>query len=158
MMAIAAEETARAGLFRYEISNYARPGRECRHNLIYWHNGDYLGLGAGAVSCLAGRRCTAVRDIEEYCRLVESGLEPWVEVEELAPEARFRETVVMGLRLTGGISLTELERRFGLRAEEYYGETLHRLIRQGLLLLAGDNLLLTARGLLLANQVMAELV
>lgn len=158
MMAIAAEETARAGLFRYEISNYARPGRECRHNLIYWHNGDYLGLGAGAVSCLAGRRCTAVRDIEEYCRLVESGREPWVEVEELAPEARFRETVVMGLRLTGGISPAELEERFGLNVLDYYGLTLRRLEKLDLVAIGGDTLRLTARGLALANQVMAHLV
>jgi oxygen-independent coproporphyrinogen-3 oxidase len=158
MMASTAEETARAGFGRYEISNYARPGRECRHNLNYWHNGFYLGLGAGAVSCLAGRRFAAVQDIEQYCLLVESGLEPRAEVEELSLEARFRETVVMGLRLTGGVSLAALERRFGLRALDYYGPALRRLSEQGLVAIAGDNLRLTASGLALANQVMAELV
>ena len=158
MMASTAEETAGAGFARYEISNYARPGRACRHNLNYWHNGFYLGLGAGAVSCLAGRRSAAVQDIEQYCRLIEAGREPWVEVEELDLEARFRETVVMGLRLTGGVSLAALERRFGLRALDYYGPTLRRLSEQGLVAIAGDNLRLTASGLALANQVMAELV
>ena len=158
MMDISTEETALAGLQRYEISNYAWPGRKCRHNLNYWHNGSYLGLGAGAVSCLAGRRYGAVEDVVRYCSLVESGREPWTGVEELAPEARFRETVVMGLRLTAGISLTSLEQRFGLRAEEYYGDVLHRLVRQGMLDLAGDTLRLTARGMALANQVMAHLV
>jgi oxygen-independent coproporphyrinogen-3 oxidase len=158
MMAVTAEETAAAGFQRYEISNYARPGRECCHNLNYWHNGDYLGLGAGAVACLGGKRTAAVRDIEEYCRLIEAGAAPWTEVEELDREASFRETVVMGLRLTAGISLRELERRFCLRAEEYYGLTLHRLVEQGLLSIAGDRLRLTAIGLALANQVMAELV
>jgi oxygen-independent coproporphyrinogen-3 oxidase len=158
MMAITAEETARAGFLRYEISNYARPGRECRHNLNYWHNGDYLGFGAGAVSCFCGRRCAAVQDIEQYCRLIESGKEPWTEVEKLDPEARFRETMVMGLRLTAGVSLAGLEGRFSLRADEYYGETLQRLIRQGLVVLARDTIRLTATGLDLANQVMAELV
>ena len=158
MMAITGEETARAGLIRYEISNYARPGRECRHNLNYWHNGDYLGFGAGAVACLAGRRSAAVQDIARYCQLIESGQEPWAEVEELDAEARFRETVVMGLRLTAGISLAEMARRFGLHVVDYYGATLRRLTTQGLLTLTGDNLRLTPTGLALANQVMAPLV
>lgn len=158
MMAVTAEETAQAGLCRYEISNYARPGRECQHNLNYWHNGDYLGFGAGAVSCLDGRRCAAVADIDQYCRLIEGGEEPWAEVEELDGEARFRETVVMGLRLTAGISLAALERRFGLNAETYYGSILRRLAAQGLVTIAGDTLRLTVTGLALANQVMAELV
>ncbi|MHB1351035.1 MAG: radical SAM family heme chaperone HemW [Desulfobulbaceae bacterium] len=158
MMAITAEETAGAGFVRYEISNYARPGRQCRHNLNYWHNGDYFGLGAGAVACLAGLRCAAVRDIEQYCLLIESGQEPWAEAEELDPEASLRETVVMGLRLTAGISLTELEARFNLNVLQYYGSTLRRLAEQGLLVQANGNLRLTARGLNLANQVMAELV
>lgn len=158
MMVITAEETARAGFARYEISNYARPGRECRHNLNYWHNGSYLGLGAGAVSCLDGRRLAAVQDIEQYCRSIESGQEPWSEVEELNPEARFRETVIMGLRLTAGISLADLERRFGVNALNYYGPTLRRLAEQDLVAIDGDNLRLTARGLPLANQVMALLV
>ena len=158
MMASTAETTTRAGLHRYEISNYARPGRECRHNLNYWHNGDYLGLGAGAVSCLDGRRYAAVEDIARYCHLVEARQEPWAGVEELALEARFRETVIMGLRLTTGVSLTALERRFGLRAVDYYGPILRRLAEQGLVASTGDTLRLTATGLALANQVMAELV
>ena len=158
MMAVTAEETAGTGFERYEISNYARQGRECRHNLNYWHNGSYLGLGAGAVSCRDGRRSAAVQDIDQYCRLNESGQEPWSEVEELNPEARFRETVIMGLRLTAGISQAELERRFGMRAEEYYWPTLTRLVAQGLLIITGGNLRLTPTGLALANQVLAELV
>jgi oxygen-independent coproporphyrinogen-3 oxidase len=89
---------------------------------------------------------------------VESGLEPWVEVEELAPEARFRETVVMGLRLTGGISPVELEERFGLNVLDYYGLTLRRLEKLDLVAIGGDTLRLTARGLALANQVMVHLV
>lgn len=158
MMAITAEETARAGFARYEISNYARPGRECRHNLNYWHNGDYLGLGAGAVACLAGRRSAAVQDVEQYCLSIESGQEPWIGVEELDQEARFRETVVMGLRLIAGISLTELEARFGLNPVDYYGQVLQGLAAQNLLEITGTHLRLTASGLALANQVMAELV
>jgi len=158
MMALTVEMTAAAGFRRYEISNYALPGRECRHNINYWRNGSYIGLGAGAVSCLAGRRYRTVEDIDTFCRLIESGHAPWADVEELDREARFRETVVMGLRLTAGIPFAALEKRFGLNPAAYYGKTLSRMERQGLVTIADDRLRLTASGLNLANQVMAELV
>lgn len=158
MMAATDEETGRAGMRRYEISNYARPGRECRHNINYWRNGVYVGLGAGAVSHIEGRRCAAVRDVEEYCRRVEAGLEPWDEVEELDPEARFRETVIMGLRMTAGVSVGGLERRFGLNPASYYGPTLRHLAEQELIIVEEGFLRLTALGLRVANRVMADLV
>ena len=150
--------TAQAGLVRYEISNFARPGYECRHNLNYWHNRSWLALGAGAVSSVGGGRRQRVTDPEEYCRLVEDGKSPVVDEEVLAQEARFRETVVMGLRLIQGVDLIALRRRFGIEAREYYGKTLTRLCDQGLLRLEGDQLRLSACGLLFANQVMAELI
>ncbi|MCI5127583.1 MAG: coproporphyrinogen III oxidase, partial [Candidatus Electrothrix sp. AUS3] len=78
--------------------------------------------------------------------------------EKLDQEAAFRETVIMGLRMTAGVSLTELTERFGINTEAYYSETLHRLIRQGMLHIVQDRLQLTAQGFLLANTVMAELV
>lgn len=158
MMAATAEETAHAGLRRYEISNYARPGRECRHNINYWRNGSYIGLGAGAVSCVAGRRYAAVRDVDLFCRRIETGREPWAEVEELDHAARFRETVIMGLRMTAGISMARLRKDFGLYVSDYYGATLRRLVELDLVDVHGDIVRLTDRGLTLANRVMAELV
>jgi oxygen-independent coproporphyrinogen-3 oxidase len=158
MLELTLGETAGRGLRRYEISNYARPGFECRHNVNYWRNGSYIGLGAGAVSSIGGRRCTAVADIEAYCRRTEAGESVIAEMEELGREARFRETVVMGLRMTGGISVRELGHRFGIDADEYYGGVLTRLSAAGLLVREGDIIRLTGRGLLLANRVMAELV
>ncbi|MCI5163672.1 MAG: hypothetical protein D3917_16980, partial [Candidatus Electrothrix sp. AX5] len=82
----------------------------------------------------------------------------WAEKEKLDRDAAFRETVIMGLRMTVGLSLLELTDRFDMKSEMYYGETLHRLIRQGMLQIVHDRLQLTAQGLLLANTVMAELV
>lgn len=158
MMAATAETIAGAGFSRYEISNYARPGRECCHNLNYWRNGWYVGLGPGAVSCLAGRRYTAVADVGEYCRRIAAGEEWWSDEEELDPEARFRETVVMGLRMTDGISLAELRRRFGLNVSEYYGDALRQLEQHCLVAVQGDRLRLTPAGMNLANQVMVRLV
>ncbi|MGX9726182.1 MAG: radical SAM family heme chaperone HemW [Candidatus Electronema sp. VV] len=147
-----------AGFRRYEISNYAQPGCECRHNINYWRNGDYIGIGPGAVSCLDGIRRSAVADVAAFCSRIENGQEVWEDEERLEPEAAFRETVIMGLRMTEGVALDELRRRFGIDAAAYYGETLARLTRQALLELVDGRLRLTAQGLLLANAVMAELV
>ncbi|WP_417914091.1 radical SAM family heme chaperone HemW [Candidatus Electronema sp. JM] len=158
MLEITQQMVSQAGLHRYEISNYAQPGCECRHNLNYWRNGEWFGLGPSAVSSIAGIRRTAVADVAEFCRRMESGQSVWQEEERLEPEASFRESVVIGLRMTEGVSLTELRRRFGIDAEAYYGATLARLIRLRMLEITQGHLRLTAQGLLLANTVMAELV
>lgn len=147
-----------AGLLHYEISNYARPGFECRHNINYWHNGPYLALGAGAVSCMDGCRRQMIHDPRRYCERVESGQSVIGEEECLEPAASFRETVVMGLRLLCGVSRANLQRRYGLDVAGYYEETLTRLVDQGMVELTAHHLRLTARGRMFANQVMAELV
>lgn len=148
----------RADFQRYEISNYARPGHECRHNVNYWNNGSYLGFGPGAVTCKSGRRMTALADVEQFCTRMQAGQPVCVDEEELSMEERFRETVIMGLRMIRGISLNALEKRFGIDLITYYGATLGRLVRQQLLEIHQGRLRLTERGLLLANTVMAELV
>lgn len=158
MMQMTREETAGKGMHRYEISNYARPGKECQHNINYWRNGSYLGIGAGAVSGLADRRCSNIADLDGYCRKIESGESPIDDIEELEQEARFRETVVMGLRMTEGVSINRLVSRFGINPVDYYGIILSRLQADDLLVREGDFLKLTPRGLRLANRVMAELV
>lgn len=158
MMAAIETAVGRSDLGRYEISNYAVPGRECRHNLNYWANGSYLGLGPGAVSAFDGGRRAAVADLAAYCRLIAAGQPVWPEVERLTTEAAFRETVIMGLRLLAGVSIAELRQRFGLDLPAYYGSTLDRLVDRGLLALENDRLRLTSKGLPLANRVMAELV
>jgi oxygen-independent coproporphyrinogen-3 oxidase len=148
----------KAGLIQYEISNYARPGCECRHNINYWQNGPYLALGAGAVACVDGCRRQTIPDPRRYCKLIESGQPVSLDEERLEPEASFRETVVMGLRMLCGISREELRKRYGWDVQRYYGVTLVRLIDQGLLELTTSHLRLTARGRMFANQVMAGLV
>ena len=158
MMGVTEEMVSKAGLLRYEISNYARPGSECRHNINYWQNGWYVGLGPGAVSCLGGRRYTGVADIDEYYRRIISGEDWWSDMEELDREARFRETVVMGLRMMDGISREGLVRRFGLDIFDYYKEIWRHLEQQRLVDVQGDRFRLTHVGMNFANQVMALLV
>lgn len=158
MMTITERLVDGGGWPRYEISNYARPGCQCRHNVNYWHNGCYLGLGPGAVSGLHGERRAAVADLHQYAQRVGSGQSVWEEVERLEAEAAFRETVVMGLRMTNGLSIEELQQRFAIDLPSYYGAIFTRLVDQGLLIHDGDRIRLSSRGLALANRVMAELV
>ena len=154
----AQEMLAGSDLVRYEISNYARPGRECRHNINYWQNGSYLGLGAGAVSCFSGLRVKNVADPEQFINLIAAGKSPCHDGECLPQAARFRESVIMGLRLLEGVSLNLLKEQYGLTPRDYYGKVLDDLLAQDLVELDEVSLRLSARGLPVANQVLARLV
>jgi len=158
MMAHSRATLKHSDLARYEISNYAVPGYACRHNVNYWNNGSYQGYGPGAVSCMSGERTTTTTDVERFCLGVLAGHSVVEDREVLLREHRFRETVVMGLRMVAGVSLEGLEDRFGYDLLLYYGETLDRLLDQHLLEINRGNLCLTSQGLLLANTVMSELV
>lgn len=152
------ELLAAHGYRRYEISNYARPGFECRHNLNYWRNGPYAGLGAGAVSCFDGLRLKNIEVPARYMARVQAGQVAFEEGEALGQAAAFRESVVMGLRMLDGVSLAALHRRYALTPQTYYGATLEKLLGWGLVGLDGQRLWLTAKALPVANQVLAELV
>ncbi|MDH5298525.1 MAG: radical SAM family heme chaperone HemW [Desulfobulbaceae bacterium] len=149
---------ARAGYERYEISNFALPGRRSRHNENYWHNGNYLGLGAAAVSCLDHLRFRQVEDPALFASQVQAGQLPLLDLEGLPPAMAFRETVIMGLRLLDGVSIPELEQRFGITPRAYYGPILAPLLARGLVSMDDQRLRLTAKALPVANQVLAELV
>lgn len=147
---------AARGYERYEISNYARPGYRCRHNLVYWGNEEYLGLGAGAHSYLGGRRFWNVRLPAAYRQAVlERGTaEEGGEVLDLS--GQMAETMILGLRLTDGVEEERFLRRFGRSLAEVYGAVLDRLERAGLVARAGGRWRLTPRGLRLGNRVWAE--
>jgi oxygen-independent coproporphyrinogen-3 oxidase len=154
-----AREVLSADSFRhYEISNYGRPGYECIHNVNYWENGNYIGLGAGAVSCYSGVRIKNEEWPERFIELLNNNQPPYSEAEFLPLEARFRETIIMGLRLTEGVSIARLMERFGWTPQRYYGDLLNNLRSEGLLVEATNRLRLTQRGLVLANKVMEYLV
>ncbi len=146
------------GFEQYEISNYSRPGFRCGHNINYWRNGSYLGLGAAAVSCLSGLRIRNIADPAMYCRLLAYGDMPFDEGEFLAKAARFRETVIMGLRMLEGVDINTLKERFGISIIDYYGQNLKEFLDHDLVELDQGFLRLTINGLPVANQVLAKLV
>ena len=158
MDAVTLNVTGKAGYQRYEISNFAKPGLECIHNINYWENRNYVGLGAAAFSCFSGVRVQNITDPAEFARLIKKKIPPFLKAESLSNEARFRETVIMGLRMLSGVSITMLKQRFDLTPRTYYGETLQKLIKNNLIMISENHIKLTEKGLRLANQVMAQLV
>lgn len=163
---------AAAGLYRYEISNYAGEGRECRHNKVYWQRGDYVGLGLGASSMVADVRWKNPEDRDAYADCVarmpgvaalqetsfaqmlrETGR---LDVQELTEAERMEEFMFLGLRLTAGVHPAEFQRIFGTPVEKVYGEQIARLTAQGLLEQTGQSLRLTPRGIDVSNRVFAE--
>lgn len=147
-----------ANLHQYEISAFASDGYECLHNINYWQNGDYLACGASAVSCVEGLREKRVADPREYIQRIKEGVSVVFESECLSAEASFRESVIMGLRMTKGVSLQRLKARYAIDLVKYYGAVLENLFNWQLVELIDSHLRLTAKGRPLANWVMAELV
>ena len=147
-----------AGYKQYEISNFAYPGFECRHNLSYWRNRAYLGLGCSAVSYLPPVRHKNETDIFFYMDAVFSGRAPIGSNEVLDEDARFRESVVMGLRLVDGILLKGFKREWGHDVLSYYKDELVWLVANGLISHDAERLFLTVRGRRLANLVLSRLV
>ena len=153
------EICAGAGLTAYEVSNYARPGAECRHNLVYWRYGDYAGVGPGAHGRLGlGRRRIATRALKApgawMAAVAERGHGLEAE-EEIAPEEQGDELMLMGLRLSEGVSL----RRFAaLSGQALPDDRIDSLVREGLLLRAGDNIRTTGEGRLVLDALLARLL
>ncbi|MFT5702215.1 MAG: oxygen-independent coproporphyrinogen-3 oxidase [Desulforhopalus sp.] len=143
---------------QYETSNYARKGYECRHNINYWENRDYLAAGAAAVSFLDGVREKRCTDVKEYTDKILRGDSVITETERLPLEESFRETVIMGLRMKRGVSLLNLQSRYGLSPTEHYGSTLRSLMDMGMVELTQTHLKITEKGWPLSNRIMAELV
>ncbi|NPA92126.1 MAG: coproporphyrinogen III oxidase family protein, partial [Chloroflexi bacterium] len=163
------ERLKQAGFQQYEISNWARPGMACRHNLQYWRNLPYLGLGAGAHGYTNQTRTINVLTPGAYIRRLETATEPrafprspaTVEARALTLADEMAETMMMGLRLTEeGVSRRTFAQRFGRALEAVYGPTIERLQKQGLLTWSPDRerLRLTSRGRLLGNWVFREFV
>lgn len=144
------------GYHRYEISNYAMPGRECRHNKGYWKRQDYAGFGLGASSMVDNVRWKNCPDLDGYIRRI-SAEEQSVkqEISRLSIQEQMEEFLFLGLRLTEGVGKKEFREAFGRDIEEVYGPVIQRLCGQGLLE-TGETVRLTPYGRDVSNYVMAE--
>ena len=148
-----------AGLAMYEISNFAKPGHESRHNLVYWTNDAYFGVGLGAARYLRGVRSSNTRDLPAYLKRIEACREATGPVETLDPEGRARETAVLMLRRTVvGLERDDFRRRTGFDIDTLAGKVLARYSDQGLLDDDGRRVRFTREGLFLADTVLADLL
>lgn len=145
-----------AGYKRYETSNFARPGYECRHNLAYWHGEEYLGLGPGAVSFQGRARIKNIEDIRKYREMATTGAQAVAEREELSKQDLMFERVMLGLRLAEGLELKAFTRDFGVKVEDIYARVLEKYEKQGILKREKGYLKLNPDYCFIANSILHE--
>jgi oxygen-independent coproporphyrinogen-3 oxidase len=140
----------------YEISNYAKPSEECRHNLLYWNGGNYLGLGPSAASHMDGIRWRNRPHLGEWESAVEAGRLPAIDVEKLTPRHRAGELAMLQLRLSRGMDLREFSVRTGYDACEIFADPITRYQPAGLLENVGGAIRITEKGLIVADSIASE--
>jgi oxygen-independent coproporphyrinogen III oxidase len=150
---IGLESLTAAGFLQYEVSNFARPGHACRHNLGYWTDREWLGLGPSAHSYLNGDRFSHVESLKEYHRLVTSGMAPVAEWERGTPDLRLREAMAFGLRTVEGVRVSPLKRRYRLDPIERFRRPIEKLTREGWLAWEGERLRPSPAGMLMADEL-----
>ncbi len=159
MYAHTIDRLGESGLAMYEISNFARPGHESRHNLVYWANDAYFGVGLGAARYVEGIRSVNTRELPAYLRRIEAGEPATGPTERLDPEGRARETAVLMLRRTTmGLDRADFQTRTGFALDALAGPIVERFTRDGLLDDDGRAVRFTTEGLFLADRVLCELV
>jgi oxygen-independent coproporphyrinogen-3 oxidase len=148
----------RAGYRQYEISNVARHGRESRHNLKYWQDGEWLGFGCGAHSTRAGVRWRNLAATGEYVAAVRAGRTPVADRRVLSQDEQLQEALFMGLRLAGGVDVAALAARYDTDIHARWGAALAPYQAGGLVVWDERGLRLTRRGMLLANEILSVFV
>lgn len=162
------------GYDRYEISNYAKPGYECRHNMVYWTGGEYVGFGLGASSYFQGKRFSNLRDIFKYLNLMEDLSDRFVETDNLETlynettrilrenitpiyiDSRMEEFMFLGLRMMCGVSREDFAERFKKDIYEVYAPVLNKYIDEGYMATDGDRIYLTDMGIDVSNVILAD--
>ena len=151
------EELEKAGFEHYEISNFSKPGFESRHNLVYWDNAEYYGLGAGASGYVDGVRYKNHGPIRHYLEAVEAGKARITE-EHLTLEEKMEEELFLGLRKKTGVSKARFEEKFGISFDQRYGQVVASLTEQGLLVPDDKQVRMTKRGLFLGDTVAEKFI
>ncbi|MDE6024325.1 MAG: radical SAM family heme chaperone HemW [Lachnospiraceae bacterium] len=162
------------GYDRYEISNYSKAGYECKHNMVYWTGGEYIGLGLGASSYFQGKRFNNMRDIFKYIQLMEETSDKFVETDNLETlyndttrklrenitpmyiDSRMEEFMFLGLRMMCGISREDFQERFNKDVYEVYAPVINKYVDQGYMATVGDRIVLTDMGIDVSNVILAD--
>ena len=153
MFAEAMEAMEKSGHHQYEISNFARPGKESMHNLVYWNNENYFGFGAGASGYLGNQRYKNLGPIQHYMKPLKENQRPIVETEELTLQNQIEEEMFLGLRKLEGVSLANFKEKFKKELTEVYAKILPDLEAEGLAVVDEKRLRLTSKGLFVGNDV-----
>ncbi|MFJ7857672.1 radical SAM family heme chaperone HemW [Peribacillus sp. NPDC097206] len=147
------EEMERHGMHQYEISNFARPGFESKHNLTYWDNKEYYGIGAGAHGYTGGKRVANHGPVKKYITPLLKGELPVLDEHPVPLYEKMEEEMFLGLRKTKGVSLETFKSKFSVEMKEIFGESLEEQMKKGLLTIEDGFVSLTERGKLLGNEV-----
>ncbi len=147
---------ARQGFAQYEISNFARAGRACRHNLHYWQHDGYIGIGPSASGFVDGVRYKNIADTRTYAEALRAGRSPRLEQERVPRVQQARDAMLLGLRLTVGVERERFQSMFGSDPVDMFPEIIGQHVDAGLLDVGPDHIRLTDRGLLLADHVIAD--
>lgn len=158
MYYLAKEMFKKLNLKHYEISNFAKPDFECKHNLIYWNQEEYIGIGAGAHSFFEGKRFNNIYDIEKYISIDFTKELPVENLCIIDEKEAISEFMILGLRLLDGINKKEFFNKFNRDLHETFGEQLERLLKKKMIEIGNDKIKLTLLGQDLANQVFVEFV
>ena len=153
MFSEAMEAMEKAGHHQYEISNFATPGKESMHNLVYWNNENYFGFGAGASGYLGNQRYKNVGPIQHYLKPLKSNQRPIIETEDLTVKNQIEEEMFLGLRKIEGVSLANFKEKFKKELTDVYQAVLPELEEKGLAIIDENRLRLTSKGLFIGNDI-----
>lgn len=156
MYELTEEKLLEQGYYRYEVSNYAKKGKECAHNVLYWERGDYIGFGLGAASCIDEMRFKNTEDMNEYMDCPYKTFYDRMEIEKLSIREQMEETMILGLRMTKGVSFDAFEQRYGQTMESVFGNVIEKHKKNGLLIEEKAFLRFTKKGLDLSNIVLCD--
>ncbi|MFS0689792.1 radical SAM family heme chaperone HemW [Sporosarcina sp. 179-K 8C2 HS] len=156
MFSMLIDRMGEAGKMQYEISNFAKTGYESIHNLIYWDNDEYAGIGAGAHGYLKGQRYANHGPLRKYMESMETGSRPIVEQHVVSPTEAMEEEMFLGLRKSEGVSLHSFESKFGKTLSEVYGNVLEELTSKGLISESEGSIKLTGKGVFRGNEVFQQ--
>lgn len=146
------------GYYQYEISNYAKDGCECKHNIVYWKCDNYLGLGPGASGYINNYRYSNICDVNEYNKCLEENKKPIEEKNTLSKKDEIEEFIFMGLRMNEGIDLNDFYNRFNIKFQEKYKDILDKLKHLNLIIEQNNRVALTQKGREISNTVFIEFI